>query len=223
MAEADLHVEYREKTGHYIAKSLRKSGKVPAIFYAHGKDSVPLTIDEKELTHLLHSEVNVLNVIFPDGKIEKSILREVQHDVVTDRAIHVDIMGIKLTEKIRISIPVILTGTPVGVKEGGILEHLLREVEVEGFPLEIPEHIEVDVSELNIGDVIKLEDISVDKIKFITDIHHALANVIHPKVLVEEVEEEEEEIEGEGEEEAEEITKEEKEEKEEEKADSQKK
>ncbi len=215
MAKADLHVEYREKTGHYTAKSLRRSGKVPAIFYAHGKDSVPLIIDEKELSHLLHSEVNVLNVIFPDGKTEKSILREVQRDVVTDRAIHIDIMGIKLTEKIRISIPIVLTGTPIGVKEGGILEHLLREVEVEGLPLEIPEHIEVDVSDLKIGDVIKLEDISVDKIKFITEIHHALANVIHPKVLVEEVVEEEE-IEAE----AEEIIKEE--EKEEEKTDSQK-
>ncbi|MBN2030243.1 50S ribosomal protein L25 [bacterium] len=223
MAEADLHVEYREKTGHYIAKSIRRSGKVPAIFYAHGKDTVPLIVNEKELSRLLHSEVNVLNVIFPDGKKEKSILREVQRDVVTDKAIHVDIMGIKLTEKIRISIPVVLTGNPIGVKEGGILEHLLREVEVEGLPLEIPEHIEVDVSGLKIGDVIKLEDISVDKIKFITDIHHALANVIHPKVLVEEVvEEEKEEIEAE----AEEITKEgkeEKEEKEEEKAEPQKK
>jgi large subunit ribosomal protein L25 len=213
MAEANLHVELREKTGHYTAKVLRRNGKIPAIFYAHDKDSIPLIVDEKELSRLLHSEVNVLNVIFPDGKTEKSILREVQTDVVTDKAIHVDIMGIKLTEKIRISIPVILTGTPIGVKEGGILEHLLREVEVEGLPLEIPEHIEVDVSALNIGDVIKLEDISVEKIKFITETHHALANVIHPKVLVEEevVEEEEEEVVAEGEE----TTKEGKEEKEE--------
>lgn len=185
MAEVDLHVELREKTGHYTAKILRKNGKIPAIFYAHGKDSVPLILDEKEFSRLFHSEVNIFNVIFPDGKTEKSILREIQKDVVTDKTIHVDIMGIKLTEKIRISIPIILTGTPVGVKEGGILEHLLREVEVEGLPLEIPERLEVDVSALNIGHVIKLENISVDKIKFITEIHHAVANVIHPKIVEE--------------------------------------
>jgi len=188
MTEFDLHVELREKIGHYKAKVLRRNGKIPAIFYTHGEDSsVPLILDEKEFINLLHSEVNILNVIFPDGKTKKSILREVQRDVVSGKTIHVDLMGIKLTEKIRISIPVILTGTPIGVKEGGILEHLLREVEVEGLPLDIPEHIEVDVSQLNIGDTIKLEDISIEKTRFITDIHHALANVIHPKLIVEEV------------------------------------
>ncbi|MCJ7812120.1 50S ribosomal protein L25, partial [bacterium] len=122
MTEFDLHVELREKIGHYTAKVLRRNGKIPAIFYTHGEDSsVPLILDEKEFINLLHSKVNILNVIFPDGKTKKSILREVQRDVVSGKTIHVDLMGIKLTEKIRISIPVILTGTPIGVKEGGIL------------------------------------------------------------------------------------------------------
>jgi len=192
MAETDLHVELRKKTGHLSAKELRRNGRVPAIFYAHDEDSVPLSVDAKEFQRLLHSKVNVLNVIFPDGKPKKSILREIQRDPVTDTIIHVDIMGIKLTEKVRLTIPILLTGAPAGVKEGGILEHLLREVEVEGLPLDIPEHIEVDVSGLNIGDVITLESISVDKFRIVPEIHHALANVIHPKVVKEEVEVEEE-------------------------------
>jgi large subunit ribosomal protein L25 len=128
------------------------------------------------------------------------VFREIQRDPVTDDIIHVDIMGIQLTEKIRLSIPVLLIGTPAGVKEGGILEHLLREVEVEGLPLDIPEHIEVDVTGLNIGDVITLEHLSVDKVQIVTEIHHAVANVIHPKVVKEEVEEVEEEVPEEGEE-----------------------
>ncbi|MFH1942675.1 MAG: 50S ribosomal protein L25 [bacterium] len=188
MAEADLHVELREKTGPQIAKTLRRSGRVPGIFYFHNVDSIPLSVDEKELQRLANSEINIINVFFPDGKSQKSILREVQKDPVTDALIHVDIMGIDLTEKVRLSIPVILVGTPVGVKEGGILEHLVREVTVEGLPLDIPEHIEVDVSGLNIGDVITLETIPAEKFRFVTEIHHGIVHVIHPKVVKEEAE-----------------------------------
>lgn len=201
MTEADLHVELRKNTGPRTAKVLRQNGKIPGIFYYHNEDSVPMSVEAKELQRLVHSEVNILNVIFPGGKTRKSVLREIQQDPVTDAIIHVDIMGVKLTEKVRLTIPILLKETPIGVKEGGILEHLLREVTVEGLPLEIPEHIEVDVSGLNIGDVITLEDITIDKVKVITEIHHAVANVVHPKVIKEvEVEEEAELEEGEEEE-----------------------
>ena len=184
MSQADLHIELREKTGHQTAKWLRRSGLVPGLFYAHGENSIPLSVKEKDLQRILHSKANVINIIFPDGKARKSIVREVQRDPVTDALMHIDVMGIKLTEKIHMTIPLVLTGeTPVGVKEGGILEHLLREVEVEGLPLEIPDHIEVDVSSLKIGDVLTLENISVDKIKILTESYHAVANVIHPKVV----------------------------------------
>lgn len=197
MSEANIQCELREKIHHRTAKELRKQGKIPAIFYAHNEDSIPISIDAKTIQQLLGREVNILNVIFPDGKTRKSIIRDIQRDPITDTIIHLDILGIQLTKKIRMTIPIILKGSPVGVKEGGILEHLLREVEVEGLPLDIPEHIEVDVSELEIGDVIKLENIVVEKIKFITEIHHAVANVIHPKVVLIEEEVAEEVVEGE--------------------------
>lgn len=189
MSIADLNVEFRDNTGHRTAKSLRRQGKIPGIFYYHNEKSIPLSLNEKEFQRLIQKEINIFNVIFSDGKNRKSIIREIQRDPVTDAIIHVDIMGIKMDEKVRLTIPILLTGTPVGVKEGGILEHLLRDVEVEGLPLDIPEHIEVDVSELMIGDVVHLEDVAVEKIKFITEIHHAVANVIQPKVVVEAVEE----------------------------------
>ena len=217
MAEADLNVEIRESTKHPSAKQIRGQGRVPAVFYYHNEKPIPLTVDFMELDRLVHSETNILDVHFPDGKVRKSIFREVQKDPITDAIIHVDIMGIKLTEKVRLSIPLILSGTPVGVKEGGILEHLLREVEVEGLPLDIPEHVEIDVSGLQIGDVLKLEDIPTEKFRFVTEIHHAVANVVHPKVVKEEepVEElEEGEVEGEEAEEAEAGEKEEEQEKE---------
>ena len=194
MAVGDIKVELREKTGHHTAKELRKAGRIPAIFYANDEDSRPLSVGAVALKRLIQSDMNILNVIFPDGKVRKSIFREIQRDPVTDALIHIDIMGIKLTEKVRLSIPIVLTGVPEGVKEGGILEHLIREVEVEGLPLDIPEHLEVDVSELKIGDVITLEALEAEKFRFVTEINHAVANVIHPKVIKEEVVEEEVEV-----------------------------
>jgi len=198
MPEAELHAELREKIGHNTSKALRREGRVPGIFYTHDEDCVSFHVGEVELNRVLHSDVNVINLIFSNKDPRKSIFREVQKDPVTDAVLHVDLLGIKLTEKVRLTIPVILVGAPLGVKEGGILEHLLRGVEVEGLPLEIPEYIEVDVSQLQIGDVITLESIPTeDKFRFVTDIHHAVANVIQPKVVEEAVVEGEEVAEGE--------------------------
>ncbi|MFC1570035.1 50S ribosomal protein L25, partial [bacterium] len=130
-------------------------------------------------------------------KNKKAVVRELQKDPVTDALLHIDFMGIKLDEKIKIAIPVLLTGIPVGVTlQAGILEHPLREVEVEGLPLDIPEHIEIDVSEMEIGDVKTLEDVvTEEKYRLVTDLSHPVAIVAHAKVA--KVLEEEE---GEGEE-----------------------
>jgi large subunit ribosomal protein L25 len=206
MSEADVQCQIRSKENPLTVKTLRKEGKIPAIFYAQGEDSIPISVETKTIQQLLNHEVNILNVIFPDGKTRKSIIRDIQRDPLTDTIIHMDFLGIKLTQKIRITIPIVLKGTPVGVKDGGILEHLLREVEVEGLPLDIPEHIEVDVSALNIGNNIRLQDIHSDKFVFATEINHAVANVIHPKVMKLEEEMVEEPVE-EGEEKSEEMEK----------------
>jgi large subunit ribosomal protein L25 len=197
MSEVELHVKIREKKGKQVSKTLRREGEIPAVYYAHDQKTVSLSVNAHTLSRLLQQEVNILNIVFPDGKTKKSIIRDLQKDPVTDQLLHIDFLGIKLDEKITMTIPIILTGTPVGVKlEGGILEHPLREVEVEGFPLDIPEHVEVDVSEMNLGDVMTLEGLKHDKYEFITDVGHPIAIVVQPKAAkaaVEEVLEEEEE------------------------------
>jgi large subunit ribosomal protein L25 len=191
MAEATIKVEYRQKTRHGSAKRFRRQGKVPAVYYFHQEDPVNLLVDEKELRRIVGSDINIINMEFPDGNLKKTIFREIQRDPVDHHFLHVDFMGISLTEKVRLSIPIVLQGTPAGVREGGILEHLLREVEIEGLPLNLPEHLEIDVSSLDIGDTISLKDISVGDYKFINDIHNVVANVVQPKVVKESVAEEE--------------------------------
>ena len=182
MSEVELHVKIREKTGKQVSKALRRDGEIPAVYYAHDQKAVPLSVNAHKLSRLLHQEVNILNIVFPDGKTKKSIIRDLQKDPVTDQLLHIDFLGIKLDEKIKMTIPIILAGTPVGVKlEGGILEHPLREVEVEGYPLDIPEHLEVDVSEMALGDVMTLEGLKHDKYQFVTDVSHPIAIVVQPK------------------------------------------
>ncbi|MFO7890645.1 MAG: 50S ribosomal protein L25 [bacterium] len=201
-----LNVNLRENSKENAPKRLRREGKVPGIFYAKSEESIPISIDMLELERLLHKEVTIIDVKFSNGKNRKAILREIQRDPVRDTLIHIDIMGIKLDEVITLDIPIILKGTPVGVREeGGIVNHLLRRVDVKGLPEDIPEHIEVDISELKVGDSITLQDIPEEKFTFELDKDHGVANVIMPKIEEILVEEEEEVLEGEELEEGEEA------------------
>ncbi|MFQ5863977.1 MAG: 50S ribosomal protein L25 [bacterium] len=198
MAEIVLNVETRKKVGKKATKQLRNLGKVPGIYYFHGEDSVPIAVDEKHLKNLVHTETSIFNLKFDNGKSSKCVIREVQWDPLWGKPLHVDLMGVKLTERVTVAVPVHLVGTPAGVKQsGGILQHLVREIEIEALPLDIPEHLELDVSDLDIGDVLRVEDITIEKAKILSDPSQSIA-VVRPPIVtaeptVEEEEEEEEE------------------------------
>ncbi|HDI52203.1 50S ribosomal protein L25 [candidate division KSB1 bacterium] len=196
MAEAALQVEKRQKNTKSYLKQLRKSGKIPGVYYMHGKDSIPLIVNEKELRKLLTSNISVFTLNFGKGGRKSCVIREVQRDPVKGNILHVDLMGVKATEKIVVKVPIHLVGTPEGVKtEGGILEHHLREVEVECLPKEIPDSIEVDVSSLKIGDSILVKDIEPGNVEIVTDKEHLLATVVPPAVMPEVTPAEEVEVE----------------------------
>ncbi len=196
MAEVNLTVEKREVIGKGPAKKLRSAGKIPAVIYGQGEKSVPLTIDEKAFHAILHSHHGE-NVIFeiqiPGRKTGlKAILREVQHEPVTGEILHIDFQHISMTKKITVQVPIALIGSPEGVRnKGGILEHILHEVEVECLPGDIPEHIEVDVAALDVGDSIHVSDIPVTKVKILTDPERSVATVVPPTIIKAPVEKEE--------------------------------
>lgn len=182
MQQAELHVELREKDA-VKPKTIRQEGKVPGVFYAHNEDSVLFSVDEKELSRLLNQEHTIIDVVFPKGKTKKCIIREVQRDPVTNACLHLDVMGVKMSEKVKLTVPVLLVGTPVGVKEeGGILEQLVRELEVEGLPLDIPEHVEIDVTELHLGKAVYVEDLDENKVKFLTPAKQAIVHIVQTRV-----------------------------------------
>ena len=197
MSEHVLHVEIREGTGKEYAKKMRREGKVPGVFYAHNEKSVHILFDEREIMKTLtSSEVGLIDIQIGKKHKRKAIIKEIQTDPIKQNLIHVDVMGVKLENKVNISVPIHITGEAVGVKEqGGILHNYMREIEVSCLPLDIPEYIDIDVSALNIGDSITISDLAVENVTFVDDLEQPIVSVLIPKVVKEAVAEEAEELE----------------------------
>jgi len=167
MEEIFLDAQPRAEIGKSKVKDLRKEGFIPAVVYSEGKESLPIKVSHRQLLQLVHQhrlESAVINLKVKDDKKQKArscLIKEIQYDPVSDDIVHVDFNQISLTKVIKINVPVVAKGEPVGVKqEGGSLEHILWEIEVECLPTDIPKEIEVDVSPLKMGDTIHIKDIT---------------------------------------------------------------
>jgi len=167
MEEIILEIQPREEIGKSRVKDLRGRGFIPAVIYAEGKKSQAIKVSHKELLQLIHQhrlESAVINLRAKDDKKAKArscLIKEIQYDPVKGDVVHVDFNEISLTKIIKVNVAVIAKGEPIGVKqEGGSLEHILWEVEVECLPTEIPKDIEVDVNPLKIGDSLHIKDIT---------------------------------------------------------------
>jgi len=201
MSENVLHAEVREATGKEFTKKLRKQGKVPGIFYTHDENPVPIILDEQDTMKILTSESGLIDFQIGTKRKRKVIIKETQTDPVKQSLLHVDVMGVRLKEKITVAVPVHIVGEAIGVKDqGGILHQYLREIEISCMPLDIPEHIEIDVSSLNIGDSVTIGSLSIENVEVSGDDEQPIVNVLTPtvireKAVVEEVEEVEEKAE----------------------------
>ena len=155
--ELKLVAERREGTGKGVARKLRAAGRVPAVVYGQGMDAAAVSVDAKDLYHVLHAGgANVLLDLVVDGKGLLALARDVQRDHIHGRFVHVDFLAVSRTEKITIQVPVRVVGESVGVKAGGVLEHHLWEIEAECLPSDVPEAIDADITELQVGDSIKV-------------------------------------------------------------------
>lgn len=197
MSEFLLEVEERSQFGKNANRRLRTAGKIPAVVYGPKFDSVGVAISPKDLIAVLQSESG-RNTIFGvnlAGKKTDVMIRDYQLDPIKGTLVHVDLLAVSLDQVMEFQVPVEVTGTPVGVKtEGGILEHVLREIDVSCLPGDVPDNISVDVTELDINDSIRVSDLQVDsKITILSDSDLVLVMVTAPKVLAEDLEEEVEE------------------------------
>ncbi len=175
-----LNAEKRERTGKGIARQLRNKGIIPCVIYKNGQ-STPVQIPTKELYPFMNiATKEKLFVTFKlDGQEKQAILKDYQVDPVTGKLLHVDFMEVSATEKIRVTVPVVLIGEPIGVKQDkGVLQHGISEIEIEAIPEKIPGHMEVDVSHLEIGDVLHVSDIKFEEgIKVISNPEEVIATV----------------------------------------------
>lgn len=196
MKRIQLEVETREKSGKEESKSLRRTGYVPGVLYSpRDKNSILLKIPEKELFRFLSDKKHAHGII--DLKIKSdeakettrlAVIKDFQYDSLNRKINHFDFYGVALKEKITLAIPLLLEGEPKGVKDGGILDVSLREVEVECLPTDAPQAITLDISDMVFNDVKTLHDIVLPKeVKLITDINRTVASVVAPTKAEEEV------------------------------------
>ena len=187
--DAVLEATKRDTRGKNEARRVRAAGKIPAVVYGDKSDAAVIAVDPKTLLRILHSEsgVNTLISLKFEGEGDTRVLvRDYQVDPVTQRPLHVDFYRIAMDKLLRVTVPVLLKGEPKGVKaQGGVLDFVNRDIEVECLPADIPEHIDIDVSELLLNQGIRVRDLPADaKWKALTDADAMIVHVVTPKVEV---------------------------------------
>lgn len=186
MERITINVIKREETGKGAARSLRRKEMIPAILY-RGGGSVSIKIPKKELTQFINTtsgEQVMVNLQFQDGENKIALMKEFQVDPTKRELIHADFFEVLLTEKVKVHAHVSTVGEPIGVKrDAGILQNLIREIEIECLPDKIPGHVKIDISGLEIGQSLHVRDLQLgEDIKVLTDPEGVIVNIIAPLV-----------------------------------------
>tara|TARA_B100001123_G_scaffold439410_1_gene576248 strand:- start:507 stop:1181 length:675 start_codon:yes stop_codon:yes gene_type:complete len=195
-----LTVEKREDTGKFSSKTLRNNKKIPGVYYSYDSSNILFQINEQEIRNAIQSQANIFTVEV-GGKEQNVIFKSVQYHPVTEKIIHIDLYGVDMTKAISIKIPILFLGTATGVQaQGGVLITSLNEIEILCLPSDIPDNVELDISELELGSNIQAGAIELDeKFQLVTPEDSTVVSVTHaakeeePEVL----DEDEEGVEGE--------------------------
>jgi large subunit ribosomal protein L25 len=180
-----LEAQPRTPGNKNVARRVRRDGKIPAVLYGAGKDSLSVAVDPRQVLRILNSETGH-NTIFDlslDKDKTKAMIVDWQYEPIKGKLLHIDLKRIAMDKKLTVKVPIELKGEAMGVKqEGGILEQMLREVEIECLPADIPSFIEVDVAHLGFGVVLRVADLPHNpKLKFLTDENQPVAHVTSVK------------------------------------------
>lgn len=190
MKKVELTVKERDSFGSPESRRMRNEGWIPGVLYGGGKESVPLTVEEKALKQALgRGRGNVILELTFDGQSQghPAILKEYQNDPINGHLLHVDFLEVRMDQPIESSVRVELVGTAQGVRDGGILDHGMRELHIRCLPTNMPGEIEVDVSALNIGESLRVSEVAApDGVEILDDPEAHIAGVMAPKLVVEE-------------------------------------
>ena len=184
--QANLHAATRSDTGKGAARSLRREGKVPGVIYGHGRAPEALTVETVALNKMLvgiSAGTTIVDVAIDGRAPVKALIREIQRDALRPAQIlHLDLYEVRADEKITLEVPVHLVGIPDGVRNfGGVLDHSLRDLEIEVLPADIPEHVELDVTALVIGHSLFVRDVTIPKARILNDPDTPICTVVAPR------------------------------------------
>src|SRR5574337_140505 len=186
----ELKVEKRITAGSKAVKKLRIAGQIPAMLYGHKQDNVMLCLREDEFARILNTGTRMLSLTY-DNKKESALIKEIQYDNIVDRVLHVDFSRIDLNERVKLRVPIELIGASIGVKEGGVLTHVMKDLEIECLPITIPEKIKINIAELGLGKAIHVKELPVlEGIQYISDAEAVVVSV--PQIVKEKAVPEEE-------------------------------
>ncbi len=184
MSEINLKAQKRVELKKSISKSLRKKGIIPGIFYGRNRENIPIAISEHSLKPAIFtSEFHIINLEI-EGENQKysCILKDVQFEPLKNNPIHFDLFELQEGEKITLEINVVLKGLAAGVKDGGVIQHSLHKLEIQCLPQAIPPNIEIDISNLGIGDSIKVSDIKIEGVDILNEENATIVSVVPPAV-----------------------------------------
>jgi large subunit ribosomal protein L25 len=186
MKTIELNVERRPSTGKNEARRFRAQGRIPAVVYGGGKPTVPITLEHRALSDAFRAGAGE-NAIFllklaGSEQSRHAMIRDLQRDPLSRKTLHIDFLRVQMDAKIRVKVSIEVIGIAKGVKtEGGILDFVTREVEIESLPSNIPAHLPIDVSELAIGDALRISQIPpIEGVEIVDDPEKVLVHVTHP-------------------------------------------
>ena len=184
MAIVPLTGSLRERSGKGPARQARRAGRIPAILYGHGQAALSVAVETRDFINAMRQIEggNMIVSLKLESGERTALVREVQRDPLSHEILHLDFQEVSLTEKVRVEVNVHLVGAPKGVKEGGILEAITRQVEVECLATAIPGSLDVDVSDLAIGDSVHVRDLQAEGVTVLTDPDQTIATVVPPTV-----------------------------------------
>ena len=185
MAELTLEVSRREEAGKGAAGRLRRQGKVPAVVYGGHRETVPITVDRKAVTDLIQKSEHGVRSIFllkmaGTDQQRHAMIKEIQIDPISRKMTHIDFIRVVMDEVVRTTVPVHVNGTPIGVKEGGLLDFQVRDLHVECLPNAIPDKIDVDISGLGMHQYIRISELTLPQgVKVLDDPDRVVVGVTH--------------------------------------------
>jgi large subunit ribosomal protein L25 len=182
MREITLQAQLRTQFGKQ-SRAIRREGNVPGVFYVHGEPNIPITVSEKGLKPLIFtSETHVINLQI-DGAGRSCILRDMQFDPLSDRPLHFDLQGLKEDEEITLEVPIVVTGgTPVGVRDGGIVQQIIHRLRISCLPKNIPDQIEVNAENLKINQFVHVSELKLDNVTVLENETSSIVGVVPPTV-----------------------------------------